>query len=91
MQTDQFIIKIRLSNGIWTCACTELNIDDTLHYEIDITLPRGYATKKCYKKSSFHFQPISLDFLFDRWQFADDDFREILEEELSSKLVARLL
>ncbi len=91
MQTDKFSVKIKLSNGIWICNCTEILKDDTVHYEIDITLPAGYETKKKFKKTNFRFQPITLDFLFDKWQFDDDEFREILEEGLSDRLVARLL
>ncbi len=91
MQTDKFIIKIRLSNGIWICNCTEILKDGIVHYDVDITLPAGYIIKKSYKKGQFRFQPVTLDFLFDRWQFDNDEFREILEEELSNRLVARLL
>jgi len=91
MQTDKFIIKIRLSNGIWRCDCIEIKINEKLHYEIDITPPKGYTVKKLYKNVDFNFEHRSMDFSFTRWQFADDEYAEVMEEELSNKIIRRLI
>ena len=91
MQTDKFIIKIRLSNGIWKCDCTEMNKNGKVHYEIDITPPQSYTVKKLYNKVDLIFQQHSLDFIFARWQFAEDEVREVVEEELSNKIIRRLI
>lgn len=91
MQTDKFIIPIKLSNGIWSCDCKEINKNGKVHYEIDIAPPKDYEVKKLYKTVRFNFQPITFEFIFELWQFADNEYREILEEELSNKIIKRLL
>jgi hypothetical protein len=91
METDKFVVKIRLANGIWKCDCTPVTVKNKLHFKLDITPPKDYKPEKLFESIDFNFNPASMDFSFDRWQFDDDEYNEVLEEELSTKIVQRLV